>query len=192
MSEKENEKTLGYVIAAIALGAAVGNMFVARRLRSFSKIKSPYKETNNHTNSGTATAAEHTMNGGSQQQHHHQWKDMSEEEKRQEQRYKNHNYQQEQQEKVRQQYEAYATKKKIPNTGDNGVDGYMRSHLVILHMDQSKKPTITEVKEHYRKYALMYHPDRLPVGDSKRKQYEQKFSEATSSYKTLKELIGKE
>ena len=188
------EKTLGYVIAVIALGAAVGNMFVARRLHSFSKIKSPFKEGNNHTNGGTVggggtAAADHTMNSGSQQQ---QWKSMSEEEMKREQRYKNHNFQQEQQEKVRQQYESWATKKKIPITADNGVDGYMRSHLLILQMDQFKKPTITDVKQAYRKYALIYHPDRLPVGDSQRKKNEEKFAEATSSYKTLKELLGKE
>ena len=173
-------------------------MFVARRLHSFSKIKSPYKEGNNNANGGAggrSAASDHTMNNnnGSQQQHQqqHQWKGMSEEEMKREQSYKNHNYQQEQQEKVRQQYDAWATKKKIP-IADNGVDGYMRSHLVILQMDQSKKPTLKEVKEAYRKYALIHHPDRLPVGDVKRKHNEEKFAEASSSYKTLKELLGKE
>lgn len=204
-SNKEPNSNLGYVIAACVLGAAVGNMFVARRLRSFSNIKSPYKEqkynANSSSNNGSrssnsssnssssnssssSSGAEGTNAGQQQQQARAR---MSQEEIRREQRYKEHNYQQDQQEKIRQQYDAWQ-KKKI-STPIDGVGGYMRAQLVVLEMDQFKLPTEKEVKDAYRKYAMTYHPDRLPLGDPRRKAKEEKFTAATVAYKILLDLM---
>ena len=202
-SGKAPNSSLGYVIAACVLGAAVGNMFVARRLRSFSKMKSPYKEqkynSNNNGNSSSSSSSSSSSNNNSSSgsgpegaysaQQQQARARMSEEEIRREQRYKEHNYHQDQQEKVRQQYDAWQ-KKKMSMPAD-GVGGYMRSQLVVLEMDQFKRPTEKEVKEAYRKYAMTHHPDRLPLGDPKRKKKEEMFSQATSAYKILLDLMGK-
>ena len=188
--ERESSSSLGYVIAACMLGAAVGNMFVARRLRSFSKVKSPYKEnayTSTSSSSSSSSSSSQQQQQTQQQAHQHRAR-MSEEEARAEQRFREYRYSQEAKEKVRQQYEAWA-KKKMSGVTVDGVDGYMRSQMMALEMDTTKHPTTPDVKAAYRAFALKHHPDRLPP--EQKKKAESKFAEATSAYKTLLDMCDK-
>lgn len=179
MPPKEDGGILKYVIAASVLGACIGNMFVARKMRGIMKLKVPAAES--------ATAA-----GWSSPPPPHSGRARVEGEEaraRQAQRVRDYNYQREQQEQVHEAYRTWARHKYDPHRRPRNVEllglDAMTPYLQALGLPTSELPSKKEVKEAYGKIAMQSHPDRVPEGSHDRPRLQRKFTEATEAYKAL-------
>jgi DnaJ-class molecular chaperone len=190
VSDRASENTLlKYALAAMTLGAAFGNIYSVRRLRSSMKnVKTPYNhKSNNEAGAENAGAAgTSTSASGNNSRVNEEWaRRAADEQARQRQRVKNYVYQQENFQKMKDQYEAWQRRKfSGERPSADGLSRDMRSHLTALGME-ARFPSKGEVKEAYRKAALKYHPDRLDSDDPKAKDYEKRFLEASVAYKAL-------
>lgn len=171
---------LKYFLAASVIGACIGNMFVARKMRSIMKLKVPGREST--TASGWAppppTPSPHASH----------FRAEAAERARQDQRVRDYNFQREQQEQVHEAYRTWARHKfdqrYRPRTADVGFDD-MTSHLQALGLSTSQLPSKVEVKEAYAKIAMSTHPDRVPEGSLDRPRLQRQFRESTEAYKAL-------
>lgn len=175
---------LKYFLAASVIGACIGNMFVARKMRSIMKLKVPARDST--TASGWAppppTPSPHAS--------HFRVEEASAR-ARQDQRVRDYNFQREQQEQVHEAYRTWARHKfdqkyrpQVGRTNDVGLDA-MTPHLQALGLPTLQLPSKVEVKEAYAKIAMSTHPDRVPEGSLERPRLQRQFRESTDAYKAL-------
>jgi len=151
-----------YVLGAIIFGAAVGNIFLAKRMKNikinFYKAKSSNSSSNNSSNSegpnvrGSANSDPSSSSRFNHNRTHHSQTQPSTEE-------------------MRRLLE---------------VSGY----LLDLSLPTDKFPTSDDVKEAYREVALLYHPDKVKDKKLLHKSKD-KFSKATIAKNKLLELLDK-
>ena len=167
VSSGKNEN-LGYLIAAIIFGAAVGNMFLAGKIRNVMniKVKSPFPNSNssnnykNFENAGSKDSKSSYVDG-----------------KTDHMKYRNPNK------------KAYI---RIPQSIQNDLKLLEISLLNDLKIDTENinadnclSEIQTKIKDSYRKAALQFHPDRLTIDDKRRAIYENKFKDISKAYNNL-------
>lgn len=168
-----NNTTTAYIIAGITLGAAVGNMFLAGRIRNVMKINIPRSDawrgggsTSSTHSSSSAGSSAHTRSSRSDGSHTSSGNNRTE------------------------QLKSAATQ-------DYSLPFAIRGHLKVLGMPQEATDE-KRIKDAYRAVVMKYHPDRIPIHTSRdnngvkdddshalRLQYESKFKEVTDSYNSL-------
>ena len=147
---------LKYFIAAAVLGACVGNMFVARKMRSISKMKVPTGESVTGRTAGTGAGSAHERVNVNRARR------MEEEAARAAQRFKDYQYQKDQQEQVRDAYQAWARgHSPRPKAGPGfGPLSAMGPSLRKLGLPPDQLPSRKEVKDAFAKVAMETHPDK--------------------------------
>jgi len=180
-----------YFIAASVLGACVGNMFVARRMRGIMKLKVPAAESTTakgwapHTNKSGAAGSTGGAGSGNAARAR-----MEEEaaRARQAQRVREYNFQQEQQEQVHRAYQTWQRSKfdpkQRPRLGGDHLDS-LAPFLQTLALSSTQLPSKKEVKEAFAKIALSSHPDMVPPESPDRPRLQRRFAEANEAYKFI-------
>lgn len=168
LDPRGNNTTTAYIIAGITLGAAIGNMFLAGRIRNVMKINIPRNDawrggsTSSTHSSSSAGSGAHTRSSrsdGSTRTEH--------------------------------------MKSSTAPLDHNSLPFAIRSHLKVLGLPQEVTDE-KRIKDAYRAVVMKYHPDRIPIHTSRdnnglkdddshalRLQYESKFKEVTDSYNSL-------
>lgn len=184
MNNAKEEGTLKYFIAAAVVGACIGNMFVARRMRSIMKMKVPTGE--NVT--GASSASRSTGERVDANRARRFAEESARERLRQEQRIKDYNYQSEQQEQVKAAYQSWMRNKyNAHNRPKFGGDflSIMTPSLSVLGLPTSQLPSRKEIKDAYARIAMHSHPDKVPEDNPRRAQLQRQFTEASGAYKLL-------
>ena len=184
MAAVEEESKLKYFIAAGVLGMAVGNMFVARRMRSISKMKVPTGE--NMTGHSSSSSQRVDTNRSRR---------AREEAARQTQRFREFNYQREQQEQVKKAYQTWARGRfdhsARPKEG-GGTLAAMQPSLITMGLSSTQLPSRKEIKDAYARLAMDQHPDKhvcSDVDDAARARLQRRFAESTEAYRNLLKQI---
>ena len=168
----DDPSTLAYFIAAAVLGTAIGNMFVVRRLRSISKLKSPgdpWEKIKQATNSNNPKSEQHV-----QQEVYDNLKKFQ-----------------------LKQNEIMMRKKVLKQWCNSNYDSrhrpsfhylpdYYVKHLEVLRLPLNQYPSKVEVKEAWHKYAMMVHPDR---NDVQKEVNNIKFRDGNDKYKELLSFV---
>jgi hypothetical protein len=159
---------LKYLIAACVLGTAIGNMFVARKMKSFQHISSPFA---NASKTSSSSSNEDFLR-----------RRFAEEQRRRE-RIRDFEYQREQTERIRQQFERkYGGR--MYSGSDYPLD--VQSALKVMEVAEPPKKLSKEfVKQLYQSMAMKYHPDRIPLNDKRKAEYDRKFKEIAEANRVL-------
>lgn len=166
---KPNDGIFKYLIAACIIGTAIGNMFVARKMKSFQHMSSPF------SNSKTAPS-----NGDYVRQR------LAEEQRRRE-RIRNFEHQREQTERIRQQFD----RRFRGVTSCDSYPDYVRSALRVMEVSDPPKLLSKEyVKQLYQSMAMKYHPDRIPVNDKRKGEYDKKFKDIVEANQVLVQYLS--
>lgn len=173
LNPRGNNTTTAYIIAGITLGAAVGNMFLAGRIRNVMKINIPRSDawrggSTNSTHSSSSAGSAYTRSTRSDGSY----------------------------------YTGSGNNRtehiKSASTLDHSLPFAIRNHLKVLGLPQEATDE-KKIKDAYRAVVMKYHPDRIPIHTSRdnngvkddddsqalRLQYESKFKEVTDSYNSL-------
>ena len=166
----DGPSALEYFIAAAVLGTAIGNMFVVRRLRSISKLKSP---------GDPWEKIKHAANSNNPRN----------EQQAQQEVYDNLKKFQSKQNEI-------MMRKKVLNQWCNSnydsrhrpsfhyLPDYYVKHLEVLRLPLNQYPSKAEVKEAWHKYAMIVHPDR-DRNDAQKEVNNIKFRDGNDKYKEL-------
>ena len=190
----QSDSYLKYFIAASVVGACIGNMFVARRMRGIMKMKVPTADSTTAAGWAPPSGAhqQQTVAGASQAQAG----TRAEEEaarSRQAQRARDFNYQRDQQEQVHEAYRTWARTKYDPKLRPR--HGGMQLEVMVpflraLSLPTTQLPSKKEVKDAFQKIAMMCHPDVVPEDNPERNtRLKSKFTEANEAYKYLLQKI---
>jgi len=157
--ETRPSNTTGYMIAAAVFGAAVGNMFVARRMRGIMKMKVPTGESVTGKTAGERVSTNRSRRTAEEE--------AAKQQARQAQRAKDYHFQKEQEEQVRQAYERWSRSSYSPTARPKAgptsdVLSTMHPHLLTIGLPVDQLPSRQEVKDAFSKFALETHPDRAP------------------------------
>ena len=172
LDPRGNNTATAYIIAGITLGAAVGNMFLAGRIRNVMKINIPRSEawrggSTNSTHSSSSAGSAYTRSSRSDGSYTGAGNNRTEH-------------------------------MKSTTTLDHSLPFAIRSHLKVLGLPQEATDE-KKIKDAYRAVVMKYHPDRIPIHTNRdnnrvkddddshalRLQYESKFKEVTDSYNSL-------
>jgi DnaJ domain len=186
MSQEDGKSSVGYFVAAAVLGAAVGNMFVARRMRSIMKMKVPTGENVTGKTASPAGAAERVNSNRARMAE----EEAARQQARQAQRARDYHFQKEQEEQVKQAYERWSRTSYSPSSRPRAgptsdVLSRMQPHLVTLELPTDLLPSRQEVKDAYARFALKTHPDRHPGVAAEVGTEAHKFQAGTEAHKTL-------
>jgi len=173
-----NNTATAYIIAGITLGVAVGNMFLAGRIRNVMKINIPRNEA--WRGPGSTTSAHSSSAAGSTYTRN----------SRSDGSYANAG-------------NRYTENMKSSATPDPSLPFVIRSHLKVLGLPQEATDE-RRIKDAYRVVVMKYHPDRIPIhtcsdnhgvkdddSHALRLQYESRFKEVTESYNSLMAYFSK-
>ena len=178
-----------YAIGFLICGAAIGNVFTARRAYEFLKTRKPSAKYNSQSHGkhhdshsegpNFKETSQKQKKSSAQQGSSHNWQ----EELRKRQRYKNFEYQQEEVRRAKESFENWQRKRHQANYSQ--LSSAMRVALKKLDMPSELYPSEKQVKEAFRKIALKSHPDRFALDDPQRKVHDMIFRDAVDAYKHL-------
>jgi len=166
----DGPSSLEYFIAAAVLGTAIGNMFVVRRLRSISKLKSPTDPWEKVKQAAQNSNSSPKGDPRAQQEMYDNLK----------------NFKSQQNEilmkrKVLKQWHI-SNYDSLHRPSFSYLPDYYNKHLVVLKMPLKQYPSKVEVKEAWRKYAMTEHPDRNTI---RKEENNAKFREGNDKYQEL-------
>ena len=178
---------------AVILSMVIGNMFVARRYKSYMKAKIPsWEEATKSTSPGynkTKTEYEYnSTNNATKNQQNYSSSSSSSSSK-----YSNENST---------ANESTHFKRRTHNKSSSETSGARSSSkvniamsttlirsLAVLGLPYYPVPTNRAVKDAYYRLARKYHPDLFPTDHPERKAYEQKFKNISVAYKECLEKL---
>lgn len=174
----QSRKIMEGCAVAVILSMVIGNMFVARRMKSFMKAKVPSwegaKKSAGHETSHSHTQQETSSSSGSSQESSH---------------FKNRSRGSASETGEQASYRWAKTKANL-NTEELPLN-LIRS-LSLLGLPYYPVPSITSVKNAYYRLARQYHPDRFPSDHPEKKAYENKFKNISLAYKECLEKLPTE
>ena len=164
-NDKGDSGVLKYVIAALVLGSAVSNIFVAHKMKFF-HISTPFKKPTRKS----STEREHSSTTS---QAYETFKKRLEEDQRRE---RMNNY------------------KDKGTSWINSNDTYPKNIMIAMTKLNINESDLRrdKIKQSYQKLALTCHPDTIPYTDTiRKKELEQKFQGINDAYRILINFIDK-
>lgn len=171
-SDPSDNKYLKYFIAAMIMGTAISNIFVARRMKTFFKQTTPYNTTTSNKTSWNAQSTNHY-----ETEEARLWRIAEE------RRY---------QEKIREfNYNRERAKQMKENFGFGSFPTEISKAMAKLDI-KSEDMEGEKIKSKYQRLAFSFHPDTIPLNDNRKKDYEKKFQEINDAYRKLMAYVRKE
>jgi hypothetical protein len=174
-----HKKIIGYAVAVLCLGTAMGNMFLAGNMKSVMKIKfeipggNPFKKASQSQKTQQSAGAGQQAKTGP--------------------KYSHYSSQGRARTQYKQQYKQNSAETPSQNDflpyGIEEIPTYIKVHFKNLNLPVDFIVKEDVIKTAYRKEVMKYHPDRIGNGVKNyaelKKEYEGKFKEISSSYKFL-------
>jgi len=176
------KKVVEYASVAVILSMVIGNMFVARRYKSYMKAKIPSWEDAKRSTTSSSSSSSSGYSKTHDTKNHQSSSKYSNENSN-----SNSNTAHESSHFRR---KSHASSNESRTRSSNLVmsTNLIRS-LSVLGLPYYPVPTTTTVKKAYYQLARKYHPDLFPMDHPERKVYEQKFKNISNAYKECLEKL---
>jgi len=175
------KKVVEYASVAVILSMVIGNMFVARRYKSYMKAKIPsWEDAKRSTTSSSSSSSSSSYNKTNDTKNHQSSSKYSNENSNSNTAHESSHFKR----------KAHASSNESRTRSSNLVmsTNLIRS-LSVLGLPYYPVPTTTSVKKVYYQLARKYHPDLFPMDHPERKVYEQKFKNISNAYKECLEKL---